>query len=122
MMIFFLIFEILSRMHENKIFFDRILIPDLYLCSIKIQTGSMLLDDDSVFSMFLLLPAFVSCFSFSSSVSNGGCVVVDGGAGGCRRWFFSAVAGSVCCCSSCLCRGAGFFFFFTGVAVGEGRC
>jgi len=35
-----------------------------------------------VFSVFLLLPASVSCFSFSSSTSNGGDVVVDGG----LRW------------------------------------
>ena len=36
----------------------------------------------SVLSVFLLLPASVSCFSFSSSASNGGDVVVDGG----LRW------------------------------------
>jgi len=43
-----------------------------------------------VFSVFLLLPSFVSCFSFSSFVSNGGGVVVDGG---CRRWWtvFAAI-------------------------------
>jgi len=29
--------------------------------------------------VFLLLPASVSCFSFSASASNGGDVVVDGG-------------------------------------------
>jgi hypothetical protein len=36
----------------------------------------------SIFSVFLLLPASVSCFSFSSSASSGGDVVVDGG----LRW------------------------------------
>jgi hypothetical protein len=36
----------------------------------------------SVFSVFFLLPAFVSYFSFSSSASNGGDTVVDGG----LRW------------------------------------
>jgi len=40
----FFIFERLGRMHENKTFFlfgrkRGILIPDLYLYSIKIQTG-----------------------------------------------------------------------------------
>jgi hypothetical protein len=46
-MIFFLIFERLGRMYKNKIFFyfflfqqkPGILIPDLYLYSIKIQTN-----------------------------------------------------------------------------------
>ena len=48
-MIFFLIFERLGRMHKNKIFFyflfflfqqkPGILIPDLYLYNIKIQTN-----------------------------------------------------------------------------------
>jgi hypothetical protein len=41
-MIFFFILERLGRMHENNIFFWRkpgILIPDLYLYGIKIQTS-----------------------------------------------------------------------------------
>jgi len=78
----------------------------------------------SVFSLFLLLPAFVSCFSFSSSASSGGDVVVDGGLR--WQWWLQTVA-LLCDGRQCLLlffssvRGAGFFFFFTGVAAGGWR-